>query len=544
MAYIAPNSTVWLYKGVPLDPNYENTYWFPDKATQKAEFDKSYLTYTFTAQSYCRATGNSIRIQRNPDDLINCNYMAFRNTSFGNKIFYAFIDEVAYINNSTAEVRFTIDVLQTYFRDVIFMPSYIEREHSATDEIGDNIVPEPVISSGQEVISNYKSFDKDMTGGLYTVIVTSHDILNPVKEDFIFQTAARGGLAGACIAGAYNVCDVVPSSLQSFYNVMNNYIRTCGENGILGMYCIPKIAYTGSGWDSTHRWIAPNVGLSDIPSVYPQTLDKPTPGDSINGYIPKNNKLYTYPYCYARVTNGIGSSNDYRYEFFTSDSAVFRVSTSGVTPDQSMSCAPNNYRGFGVDWESSLTYNMYPASSFITEEYNNYIGTNANRLLAGQLSRIAGAFMTAAGAFENPMGAITGLAGNALQGYNEYAMLQDLHRSTSVIGGLASGYLNLYNSQNFFKGYRVTVNASVARQYDNYFTRYGYAVKEVKFPNFIQGKGRQTFNYIKTNGASIVAKDAPADAIQKMKQIFDSGTTVWLQLGNVGNFGLSNNPIK
>ena len=52
------------------------------------------------------------------------------------------------------------------------------------------------------------------------------------------------------------------------------------------------------------------------------------------------------------------------------------------------------------------------------------------------------------------------------------------------------------------------------------------------------------FNYIKTNGASIVSKDAPADAIQKMKQIFDSGTTVWLQLGNVGNFGLSNDPIK
>ena len=88
------------------------------------------------------------------------------------------------------------------------------------------------------------------------------------------------------------------------------------------------------------------------------------------------------------------------------------------------------------------------------------------------------------------------------------------------------------------------MNRAALSRYDNYFTRFGYASQTVKFPNFIQGKGRQTFNYIKTNGASIVSKDAPADAIQKMKQIFDSGTTVWLQLGNVGNFGLSNDPIK
>ena len=51
MAYIAPNSTVWLYKGVPLDPNYENTYWFASKAAQKAALDTSYLAYTFSEQS-------------------------------------------------------------------------------------------------------------------------------------------------------------------------------------------------------------------------------------------------------------------------------------------------------------------------------------------------------------------------------------------------------------------------------------------------------------------------------------------------------------
>ena len=101
----------------------------------------------------------------------------------------------------------------------------------------------------------------------------------------------------------------------------------------------------------------------------------------------------------------------------------------------------------------------------------------------------------------------------------------------------------LYGRSNFYSMHMCYDKATLM-QYDSYFTRYGYAVNQVKFPNFIQDKGRKTFNYIKTNGASIAAKDAPADAVEKMKQIFDSGTTVWLQLGNVGNFGLSNDPIK
>lgn len=541
MAYIAPNSTVWLYKGVPLDPNYENTYWFANKAAQKSAFDTSYLAYTFTAQSYCRATGNAIRVQRNPDDLINCNYMAFRNTSFGDKIFYAFIDEVAYINNSTAEVRFTIDVLQTYFRDVTFMPSFIEREHSATDNIGDSVTPEPSITSGQEVISNYKLLDDGITSGLYSVIVTSHDLLNPNTSDFIFTTSSAGNLSGASLAGEYNVCNIVPDTLQDFFNVMDNYIKVAGENGILAMYCIPRMAYTG-GWDSSHPWLAKNVGVN-LSGIYAQSLPKPSVGDTINGYTPKNNKLYTYPYCYLKVHNCSGSDNEYRYEYFTSDNAVFRLSTSSTTPDQSVYCTPQNYRGFNLDWESSLIYDTYPASSFITSQYSNYIGNNSNRLLAGQISRVVSAVTTAASAIENPVGAIAGLANNAMAGANEYAMLQDLRSQTATLGGMASGYFNLLYDQNFFVAYRVTVNSTVARQYDDYFTRFGYSVNQIKFPNFILGKGRKIFNYVKTKGASITSKDAPADAIKKMKEIFNSGTTVWLQLGNVGNFGLSNDPI-
>ena len=544
MAYIAPNSDVWICRGVPLDSRLKYTYRPSSKDGQFSAFS-AYGAYHLTSQSYIRHSNNTIRVAIAPDLLLTCNYMMFRNTSFGNKIFYAFITDVEYVNNETSLITYSIDNIQTYFFDVSFNASYVEREHSITDNIGDSITPEPVITSGQEVISKYQTMAEGLTAGVYTVIVTSHNLINPVATDYVFQTATRGNFSGACLAGEYNVCNVVPSSLQDFYNVVNNYIRVAGENGILGMYLIPRLAYTEDGWDTAHPWLAPNVGINNLPAVYPQTVPKPTVTDTLDGYLPKNNKMYTYPFCYFQLNNSLGSSKDYRYEFFSSDNAVFRLSSSGVTPDQSVYCTPNNYRGFALDWGSSLVYDTYPATSFITSEYNDFIGNNSNRLLAGQLSRIVGAVSAFANAPVNPSGAITSLAGNAIEGMNEYAMLKDLQGQASTIGGMASGYFNLLYAQNFFIGYRVTVNASVAKQYDDFFTMYGYTVNGLKVPLFAQSQRRKAYNYCKTKNACVrslgtASLGVPDTAIKDIQSALDGGLCLWETLANVGNYSVDN----
>ena len=544
MAYIAPNSDVWICRGVPLDSRSKYSYRPSSKDEQFQSFS-AYAVYTLNAQSYIRHSKNTIRVALAPDSLLTCNYMMFRNTSFGNKIFYAFITDVEYVNNETSLITYSIDNIQTYFFDVSFNASYIEREHSITDNIGDSITPEPVITSGQEVISKYQSLAEGLTAGVFTVIVTSHNLLNPVVTDYVFQTATLGNFSGACLAGEYNICNVVPSSLQDFYNVVNNYIRVAGENGILGMYLIPRLAYTGDEWDTAHPWLAPNVGINNIPAVYPQTVPKPTVTDTLDGHLPKNNKMYTYPFCYFQLNNSLGSSKDYRYEFFSGDDAVFRLSSSGVTPDQSVYCTPNNYRGFALDWGSSLVYDTYPATSFITSEYNDFIGNNSNRLLAGQISRIVSAVSAFATAPANPAGAITSLTGNVMEGMSEYAMLKDLQGQTSTIGGMASGYFNLLYAQNFFIGYRVTVNATVAKQYDDFFTMYGYAVNSLKVPQFAQSQRRKAYNYCKTKNACIrslgtASLGVPDTAIKDIQSALDGGLCLWETLANVGNYSVDN----
>lgn len=573
MAYIAPNSTVWLYKGVPLDPNYENTYWFPNKSAQKAQFDNSYLAYTFTAQSYCRATGNAIRIQRNPDDLINCNYMAFRNTSFGNKIFYAFIDEVAYINNSTAEVRFTIDVLQTYFRDVIFMPSYIEREHSATDNIGDNIVPEPSIGSPHLVINSPNVADEDegvralipedLMNNNYLVIATNArfflssnllDNTTPLTVQFPVLPGGRVIFMGDLVLVECNnvnnrdSANILMAGIKRFVEGKAVYYDNNGKTVIEDMYIVPKACAFGVSWYATNP---PNIFYEVMrPNNSGSTsIPLPTKSDGLDGYKPKNKKLYTAPFSFLRVTTNTGSYIDYPCEMIKGNTATFvwrgsclygagRIfggitnykSSNGSHIDKTLNLEFNNHIQQPINPDNSLTYlwqdkltnfGLHLASTAISLPFQMY---NYNTRLNAAAKK---------GEEFNPEIPVPKPSLSASTG--------------AMAGGQAAvsgcDLTKLYGKSNFYSMHMCYDKATLM-QYDSYFTRYGYAVNLVKFPNFIQDKGRQTFNYIKTNGASIAAKDAPADAIEKMKQIFDSGTTVWLQLGNVGNFGLSNDPIK
>jgi hypothetical protein len=141
--YIQPNTNIILLQGVPLDNTYTDTIYFADATAQYNHF----LTYTsmmFPAQSYQRVNKGTLRLQVTADNIYNYNYLMFRNASYGQKWFYAFINKINYINDNTSEIEYELDVMQTWMFEAILEPSYVEREHSATDIIGENIAPEPV----------------------------------------------------------------------------------------------------------------------------------------------------------------------------------------------------------------------------------------------------------------------------------------------------------------------------------------------------------------------------------------------------------------
>lgn len=127
MATIIPNSEVRLIKNVPFSNNYKNVIQFNDKTSQENYF-KSLPNIVTDDFKYVRNNG-TIKVPYYRDEILEYNYLMFKNKAYGNKYFYAFITNISYINPNTSAISFELDVFQTWFMDVQFKPSYIEREH-------------------------------------------------------------------------------------------------------------------------------------------------------------------------------------------------------------------------------------------------------------------------------------------------------------------------------------------------------------------------------------------------------------------------------
>lgn len=127
MVTIIPNSEVRLIKNVPFSNNYKNVIQFNDKASQESYF-KSLPNIVADDFKYVRNNG-TIKVPYYRDEILEYNYLMFKNKAYGDKYFYAFITNISYINPNTSAISFELDVFQTWFMDVEFKPSYVEREH-------------------------------------------------------------------------------------------------------------------------------------------------------------------------------------------------------------------------------------------------------------------------------------------------------------------------------------------------------------------------------------------------------------------------------
>lgn len=152
MSYISPNGEVIFLEGIRIDKKHNHTIRFNSLTSQTNFFmgkqksaviigDKI-VNFRITDQTYTRVNNGVMKVAIPADYLRSCNYMMFRNTAYSGKWFYAFIDNVEYNNNSSCYVTFSIDLIQTWWFDFDMTACFVEREHSETDAVGDNIVPE------------------------------------------------------------------------------------------------------------------------------------------------------------------------------------------------------------------------------------------------------------------------------------------------------------------------------------------------------------------------------------------------------------------
>lgn len=76
---------------------------------------------------------------------------------------------------------------------------------------------------------------------------------------------------------------------------------------------------------------------------------------------------------------------------------------------------------------------------------------------------------------------------------------------------------------------------------DDYFTRFGYAIRKLEMPNIT---GRQNWNYVEiASSEEIGYGDVPNKYMDIINNACRRGVTIWHNHANVGNYSLNNNIV-
>lgn len=545
-----PNTTIKIMSDIPFDVDYRHTLYFGNSAAQST-YMASKVKYTLSNQSYQRLSKNRIRVEKNADDLRDCNYLQIQNTAHSSRNFYAFILNVEYINENTAEIEYKIDVLQSYLFAwdntaplVTIGDSFIEREHSATDNIGDNIVPED-LTLGEMVFNGYDRVDSDLTA-VYAIVAICN-----VKEHS--QGTYYNGIYGGCTLYAFNL----PAEITAINDLIDSYVLgtgqiTADEAAVNAIYIAPKkVVDIYYDVDADHKIVVKSqyIGSANLASTWIKTLPSVSGTDTLGGYTPKNKKLYTYPYNYLHVDNGDGEALSLRYEFFSS--GIPNLLIKGVfTQPVSLSLTPTHYKGVAPDihdlapyYDSvlteTLTLNNFPLCSWNYDSFSAWAAQNQLPMLFNAISGIGSSVIGAAVSRVPAASAGMGIIGNicsALSRAYSASIKADVCRgkANNAGGGVS------YHTQEYFYG-RCSVNAKDAEIIDNFFSTYGYATNKVKKPNVFGatvGK-RPYWNYVKTMGANVYGK-ASAAILKEISSIFDNGITFFMQGAYYGDYSQNN----
>lgn len=520
--YIEPNSNIKIYKNVPLDNTYNHTLYFPSLAKQDAYFhgNRGILKYNLTAQSYQRVVKGSMRVAVKADNLYDCNYLAFQNASFGTKWFYAFITGVEYVNNETSEITFEIDVMQTYMFNVTLKHCFVEREHSETDNIGDNIQPEPV-ETGEYIISDY-GLVGDTTDMLVLIMIAD-------EEETAFGNL-YDGIYGGCDIWAYNSNDTT-----NITSKISGYIERPDQ--IIAMYMCPKMLIPDVNEGGKHLGYSAKSAFSIniLPSVTEESQD-------FGGYVPENNKLYTYPYNFLRIDNASGQSLNLRYEFFDDLTPVIEIQGTFLMPVK-LVARPCSYKGLPSYSETSgytssksetITLENYPMCSWNVDTFKAWLAQNSVPVALNAISSVTNTAIASRYSTHPNATFATGTIGtvaNVLSQVYTASIAADQCR-----GNISNGNVNVSSHIQSFYKQRCHITKDFAIVIDNFFSMYGYATNKVKQPNI---SSRPHWNYIKTNGC-VLSGNAPADDVRKICSIYDNGITFWKNPSEVGDYSLKN----
>ena len=592
---MARDTNFYLYKNVNLTLGSGDTFYFATRSAQN-NFFASKLFQTISTCSYQRENRSYIKVPVGISNLYTVDYLAFINPSYENKRYYCFVTEINYISDSCTEIGYVVDFIQTWLLDANILPCFIERQHSRTDNIGDNLL-EDNLETGDYIIR--EKMEKIASDTLI-IIQATFDLKAWVVSNFqtksgATSTSIKNGIYSAlsetCVYSNYN--GVNAGNDSALAQILENVFIGSGGvtiDDIVTMYVYPKIgiSFAGEGTvvpnataeEANFRqlWEFTNYSSGGIPGyginlpVFPRNEDEEM---VIGSYVPRNNKLFSFPFYVMHATNNNGSSVDWKVERFRSPWTPRAMIFGTSTAEGKIRICPAGYLDdSGSDSEISFEYGLdsapYPTVAQLGDAYNIWLAQNRNYLenkyfdsmdlkipftdkrisLPNSTAFQESLLRTGNQAIGSLKQGQAGIGSMGVFGMNEtmntvlqvenfLAETRDRAIAPNTASGIQSVGLAFQNGKPNFSIYIKTIDEKHAKMIDDYFTMFGYPVKEIGQPAFYV---RENFTYIKTVGAK-VRGNLPEIAKQAIETGLNSGLRFWANPANIGDFSVSNNTL-
>lgn len=585
MSYIQPNSRIEFFDDIGISQDYNDTLYFPTLAAKDTYFSNIDRLAHVDRCYYVRERRGYVRVELPMNTMIHAQYMRFQNTSYGLKWWYAFVKDVIYINDNTTEVQFELDPMLTWMGSFTVSPCFVERQHSETDNVGDNLIDEG-FDTGEYVNANafVESYSTDISNtGLFNTISeedyewrynSAWSYMVFFNEPLVIENPVRTGLgiySGLSVSIYPNTADGL-TRMQAFLHT-DNILTNVQAIVLIPEKLIPKIP----------NYVVPYSGAVDYSTIerdevpYCENVQMRKTFTNIDTYTNiRNNKIFTYPYNFLVAWNGEGKECTYRYELFNSPLVNFKVCAS-LTEKPEITCFPENYRGIENNYAEGITMHDFPMASWNSDVFMAYLAQTLSSAPVRMLtaSTIDGAIMQANVANLSQMATIDktrtldstaffGATGNSTRLVDEQRNVTTMpvgrsipqvsmaHTTGDILrdatthllqpsvahGQQSSDVLTILNKKDFYF-YRRTIRGEFAKRIDDYWTMYGYPDRTLHVPNM---NARQRFTYVKTQACKINCS-CPASDANFIEELFNKGIRFWKNHTQIGNYTDDNLPI-
>lgn len=521
------NSKIILCKDIKLDKDYVNvlSYSVNDMLTLL----NSNTNKIAEANDYTFIDRNrKIRVAFTYEQCLQANYIAFQNPSYSNKWFFAFIENVEFKGNNNTEITFKVDSWTTFFEDWTKKSCFVVREHVNNDTIGLHTIPED-LNVGQ-LISDYETMRDEIGAESYFwfVIASNYDPSDSTRYAGVgvYGDYPQGSMWFAWLINFNNYATEINQISDWIFNVAQ-----AGQDGnIQSMFALPYQALRLTDVDATTHKVTSGGGrkLSSDFTFAKNTIN------TFNDYTPRNNKLKVYPYSFLRVSNNVGSVNDYKIEDFSDETNV-EFNVVGVPCiGYSGKLRPKNYQGLQFNEDESIVLGKYPTLSWSSDGFTNWMTQNAVNIGINAV----GTAIDTAKAFSkgDVVGSVLTPATNMASTIG--SMFQASMGSNTARGNANAGDLSFSQNLLRFKIMHMRPKKEVLEIIDSYFDRFGYKISKVKLPNIT---GRTYWNYVEIGESeSIGYGSVPTNFMNEINNACRKGVTIWHNHANLGDFSLSN----